>query len=202
MKRTRLSFWKSGSRVTKRSDIETESAEAEALQRLASGDLDAFERVFRRYQSDVYRWIVQLVRDPAVAEELTVETFWRVYRSRKRFDARRPFQPWVRRIAVRLAIDHLRKADLSLPSTVAPVSSSDPDPLLRTELQTAIQQAFHALPVKLRVAAALALIEELPHREIADTLNLSLSAVKMRVARALRLLRKNLQKRGYDHERK
>jgi RNA polymerase sigma-70 factor (ECF subfamily) len=50
----------------------------ELLQRFAAGDPDAFESLFRRYQSDVYRWIVRIVRDPAAAEDLTVETFWRV----------------------------------------------------------------------------------------------------------------------------
>lgn len=171
-------------------------AESQVLRRFASGDREAFEALFRRYQNDVYRWIVGLVRNPAVAEELTVETFWRVHRGRERFDARRPFPPWVRRIAVRLAIDYLRKADLSLPTMAEPSAAADPDPALRAELRVALEKAFQALPVKLRVAATLALIEQLPQQEIADALDLSLSAVKMRVARAVRLLRKHLQKKG------
>ena len=41
--------------------------------RFCHGDLDAFESLFRRHQSDVYGWIVRIVRDPAAAEDLTVE---------------------------------------------------------------------------------------------------------------------------------
>lgn len=158
--------------------------------------MDAFECLFRRYQSDIYGWIVRVVRDPATAEDLTVETLWRVYSRRYRFDPRRPFAPWARRIALRVAIDHLRKRDRWLPPPAAE-RSSDHDPVERNELRGAIREAFGRLPVRLRVAAVLALIERLPRREIADVLDISLSAVKMRVARALRMLRKSLERKGF-----
>jgi Sigma-70 region 2 len=50
------------------------------LQRFAAGDLEAFESLFRQYQGEVYRWIIRIVRNSATAEDLTVETFWRMYR--------------------------------------------------------------------------------------------------------------------------
>src|SRR5579864_3807769 len=104
----------------------------ETLERFAAGEVDAFETVFRQYQSEVYKWIVRLVRNPGVAEELTVETFWRIYRNRKRFDARRPFGPWARRIATRVAIDYLRSGDYreSAGQLLEPADSSSADTLL------------------------------------------------------------------------
>lgn len=166
-------------------------------QRFATGDVDAFEALFRQYQSEVYRWIVRLVRNPGVAEELTVETFWRIHRHRKRFDARRPFGPWARRIATHVAIDYLKSIDYreSIPQLLEP-ATSDPDPLLQAETRDQIARAFFALPIRLRAAATLALIEELPYQEIANALDISLSAVKMRVARAVALLRTNLERKG------
>src|SRR5437867_7549401 len=111
----------------------------DTLEHFALGDADAFEALFRQYQSEVYRWIVRLVRNPGVAEELTVETFWRIYRSRKRFDARRPFGPWARRIATRVAVDYLKSIDyresagqLPEPAT-RPTLFSGPDPVLQAE---------------------------------------------------------------------
>ena len=56
--------------------------------------------------------------------------------------------------------------------------------------------AFTRLPPKLRVAAMLAVVEELPHKEVAEALGISVAAVKLRVFRALRLLRKDLQQQG------
>ena len=54
----------------------------ELLRRFVRDDLEAFEALFRQFQGQVYRWVVQIVRDPGVAEDLTLETFWRVYRAR------------------------------------------------------------------------------------------------------------------------
>jgi RNA polymerase sigma factor (sigma-70 family) len=64
------------------------------------------------------------------------------------------------------------------------------------EIRECIERAFGSLPARLRAAAALAPIEERPYREIAGALDISLSAVKMRVARAVRLLRASLEKMG------
>jgi DNA-directed RNA polymerase specialized sigma24 family protein len=52
------------------------------------------------------------------------------------------------------------------------------------------------LPPKLRIAATLAVIEELPHKDVAEALGISVAAVKLRVFRALRLLRKDLEQQG------
>jgi DNA-directed RNA polymerase specialized sigma24 family protein len=52
------------------------------------------------------------------------------------------------------------------------------------------------LPPKLRIAAVLSVVEELPGMEVAEALGISVAAVKLRVFRALRLLRKDLQQQG------
>jgi RNA polymerase sigma-70 factor (ECF subfamily) len=62
----------------------------------------------------------------------------------------------------------------------------------------ALQRAFVALPVRLRVVATLALIEERPHSEIAEALDLPLGTVKSRIFRATRALRAELVKKGID----
>lgn len=168
----------------------------DALERFKSGDVDAFEALFRRHQGEVYGWIVRIVRHPAVAEELTIDTFWRIYRARARFDAQRPFGAWARRIATRAAIDYLRSnvhsCELGGPTPGATGASQE----RQRELREPIERAFDSLPARLRAAAALALIEELPYQEIASALDISLSAVKMRVARAVRLLRASLERMG------
>jgi len=55
------------------------------FQRFALGEIDAFETLFRQSKGDIYAWIVRIVRDPGIAEDLTVETLWRAYRARKQF---------------------------------------------------------------------------------------------------------------------
>ncbi len=168
------------------------------LERFAAGDVEAFEQLFRQYQNEIYRWIVRIVRNPGVAEELTVETFWRIYRHRKRLDPRRPFLPWARRIATRASIDFLRSSEPGESAGLVFETPGPPlpDPLVQAEIRKQIARAFFSLPARLRVAASLALIEECPYQEIADALDISLSAVKMRVGRAVRRLRDSLEKMG------
>ena len=82
----------------------------ELLERFTGGEIEAFETLFQRHQADVYHWVVALIRDPAAAEDLTLEAFWRIYRAHARFDPARCFGAWARRIATNLALEHLRKA--------------------------------------------------------------------------------------------
>ena len=70
---------------------------AELLRDFARGDLGAFETLFREYQGEVFRWIVRIVRDPGIAEDLTIETFWRIHKAHARFDPDRSFGAWARR---------------------------------------------------------------------------------------------------------
>lgn len=172
----------------------------DVLQRFTAGDLDAFETLFRAYQNDVYRWLLRIVRDPAAAEDLTIETFWRIYRARAHFDPSREFGPWARRISTNASLDYLkvarRHAALITESRIIEipaVEAAEPH-----ELRDALAHAFARLPLKLRVAATLALIEGVPNEEIAEALHISVNGVKSRVFRAIRLLRKTLKKSGFE----
>jgi RNA polymerase sigma-70 factor (ECF subfamily) len=170
------------------------------LQRFAHGEIDAFETLVRQFQGDIYVWTVRIVRDPGVAEDLTVETLWRVYRARHRFRPDGKFGAWARRIATNLAIDHLRRNRPEQSFLAEPAGVQQPDPLVRSEIHERIQQAFRRLPAKLQVAATLALVEELPYDEIASALETSVGAVKLRVFRAVRILRKRLSQAGIRPE--
>ncbi len=165
----------------------------ELLERFAQGNLEAFETLFRQFQSMVYGWIVRIVRDRGVAEDLTVETFWRIYRAHARFDPAGNFGAWARRIATNVALDHLktRRVEVELPNNLS--QGPPPDSVEQRETHERIERAFRQLPARLQAAAALALIEERPYQEIADALGTSVGAVKLRVFRAVRLLRKKLK---------
>jgi RNA polymerase sigma-70 factor (ECF subfamily) len=107
------------------------------LERFAQGELEAFETVLRQFQGEVFGWIVRIVRDPGIAEDLTVETFWRIYRARSRFDPARSFGAWARRIATNVALDYLK--------TVRPEVS-----LTEDQVQVAPNDSSTALPLVMR----------------------------------------------------
>jgi RNA polymerase sigma-70 factor (ECF subfamily) len=162
-------------------------------QRFVAGDLEAFEQLFRDYQRQVSAWIVRIVRDSAIAEDLTVETFWRIYRSRTLFRPDGNFGAWSRRIATNIALDHLRKSrrETELPNDL--LAPPEPDPAVSREMRARIRTAFVNLPPKYRLVATLALIEEAPYEEIAAAAGITVALVKVRVFRATRMLRRQLR---------
>jgi RNA polymerase sigma-70 factor (ECF subfamily) len=172
------------------------------LRRFAHGDREAFEALFRQFEREVYRWILRIVREPDAAEDALVEAFWRAYRGRARFDPSRTFGAWMRRIATNCALDQLKAVrrrnwqQLDVVGQVPPsrkaVRGGPADPVLADR----IRRAFAALPPKLRVVATLALIEGLPHTEIADALSVPIGTVKSRLFRATRELRIELTRTG------
>ena len=158
--------------------------------------MQAFEDLFRQFQGEVYGWIVRLVRDRSLAEDLTVEAFLRMQRAHARFDAQREFGPWARKIATRTALDALKKERHGWHEVEEVAAPAAPDPVMQREVQERVRQAFRLLPVKYRVTATLALIEERPYAEIAEALGTSVGTVKSRVARAQQLLRTKLSNLG------
>src|SRR3954453_4045989 len=166
------------------------------LSKFRQGDVDAFETLFRMHQRAVQGWVLRIVRDPSAAEDVTIEAFWRMHQAHARFDPERGFEPWARRIATHAALDWLRrkKPESSMAPEIWDTVPAPPgsDPAIRAEIRARTAQAFARLPAKLRIAALLAVVEEQPHKEIADALGISIGAVKLRVFRALRLLRRDL----------
>jgi RNA polymerase sigma-70 factor (ECF subfamily) len=164
--------------------------------RFVDGDVDAFEAVFRDHHRDVHRWIAALVRDGAVAEDLTIETFWRIYRSRATYDPARSFRAWARRIATNVARDHMarRRLEVELPEDLA--APRPPDPVLAREIARQVRQAVGALPTKYRLVAMLSLVDERPHFDVAAALGIPVGTVKSRLFQATRLLRRTLRHKG------
>lgn len=136
------------------------------------------------------------MRDPAAAEDLAVETFWRVHRAHTRFRADGHFGAWLRRIATNVALDHLRKARPTLELIADVPAEEKPDALVQQEVRKRILRAFAELPARLRIVVQLALIEDEPHQEIAEALGISVAAVKLRMYRGTPLLRKKLERQG------
>jgi RNA polymerase sigma-70 factor (ECF subfamily) len=177
-----------------------ENESGDVLDRFRHGDLDAFETLFRLHQKAVFGWVLRIVRNPATADELTVETFWRIHRAHARFEPSRGFEGWARRIATHAALDWMRsvrvESELTVELAADPPAGVVGDAAVAAEIRRKTARAFERLPAKLRIAAVLAVVEERPHREIADALGISIAAVKVRVFRAVRMLRKDLEAQG------
>lgn len=172
-----------------------DTLERDLLDQFVQGDQRAFEWLFRHHESDVYRWIVRIIRDASAAEDVLVEAFWRAYRGRACFDSSRSFGAWMRRIATNAALDHLkvarRHASWSATDSVI-AAPAVPD----SALTESVALAFRRLSPKLQIVATLALVEGRPYADIADALDVPIGTVKSRVFRAIRTMRKELAGQG------
>jgi RNA polymerase sigma-70 factor, ECF subfamily len=85
------------------------SDDAELLERIRNGATDDFAEIVRHHQSRVFGILHRYERDAQKLEDLAQETFVKVWRALGQFDGRAPLEHWISRIAVRTALDHLRK---------------------------------------------------------------------------------------------
>lgn len=174
--------------------------------RLRRGDPDAFDILLARYQNRLYRYLLRLVGDPSLAQDLFQQTWLRVMTRLDRYDERRPFDPWLFSVARHLAIDHLRRVSpesLDEPATgsgagetkAARLADRRPghlERILERERRSLIEQRLSQLPPLYREALALRFEEEMTFEEIAAVLGAPVSTVKSRVQRALTMLRRKM----------
>lgn len=80
-----------------------------AVDATRGGDRDAFNQIVGRYQRRLFGLTLMMVRQPTAAEEVTQDAFIRAFTFLDRYDADRPFYPWLAAIAVRLAQSWLRR---------------------------------------------------------------------------------------------
>ena len=151
--------------------------------RAAHGDREAFEQLVHRFQRRIYGFAYRYVRDPDEAEDLVQEVFLRLYRKLGRFDPRRPFEPWLWRVAANVCANYL---DKHRPRPEA--LEGDPDlgtaspPALLEE--TRLGAALTRLPPAYRLLLALHYQADMPLAEIAETLGATEATVKSRLYRA------------------
>ena len=83
------------------------------MARYADGDTESFDPLFQRYEARAYSFFLKRTGSPERAEDLYQELFLRIHRARHRFDAARPFAPWLFQIAHPLLVDDQRRAHRS-----------------------------------------------------------------------------------------
>ena len=168
-----------------------------------NGSDEAFTTIVETYQTPVYNLCYRMLGHPQAAEDAAQETFLRAYQHLHRYDIKRPFATWLLSIAAHYCIDRLRKRKL-------PVFSVDEDE--ETTFQIPDAQALHpegeavrgeqrkqvhllvqTLDTTDRAAIVMRYWYEFSEKEIAEALNLTVSAVKSRLHRARKQLGKTWQ---------
>ena len=183
------------------------SDDVELVQRIRAGAADEYAELVRRHQKRVFAILYRYERDLQRVEDLAQETFIKAWRALAQFDARAPFEHWVSRIAVRTALDHLRKEKKHRQNDVA-IEDLGEDALdwlhsdtEKSELNAQgaaeiLQLALRQLPPLDRAVIIQQELEGRSFKESAATLETSVIAVRVRAVRARAKLRRALENIG------
>lgn len=167
------------------------------------GDRAAFSELVKRYERELFHFLVRFVGDRAAAEDVFQEAFLQVHQSIDQFDVQRRFRPWLFTIAANKARDlirsQVRRPTNPLQATISPgddesgefldlMASSDDvpeDTMQREELQEAVQKTVTGMPPHLREILLLSYFHQFPYKQISEILDIPLGTVKSRLHAAV-----------------
>src|SRR5438045_2707669 len=158
------------------------------LRKAQRGDERAFSLIVRAYEIPVFNYVLRLVGDRSLAEDLTQEVFLRVFQGLPRFSLRCKFTTWLFQVTKNRVLDELRASErrprhLVALDDVAPLEVLDA-PYERGETVDALWRAIEGLSADLKMALLLRDITGLAYTEIADSLEITLATVKWRIYKA------------------
>jgi RNA polymerase sigma-70 factor (ECF subfamily) len=168
------------------------------LTRIAGGDAEAFSALFRRRQGDVYRFALHMTGRPAVADDVTQDTFLAVMRDAGRYEASRAtVVAWLCGIARHHVLRRFERerplqaldVDEDAVNGEAPLMVHDVlGDLTRAEEADAVREAVMTLPIRYREAVALCDLQELSYADAAAALGCAVGTVRSRLHRGRTLL--------------
>jgi RNA polymerase sigma-70 factor (ECF subfamily) len=175
--------------------------ELSILRKAQRGDAHAFATIVTAYESPVFNYILRMVGDRTLAEDLTQDVFMRIYNGLAGFSLRCRFTTWLFQVAKNRVLDELRARERrphpdSL-EDVAPLEVVDAPPE-RVEMIDAVWRAVGLLNPDLKMALLLRDVVGLSYAEIADALEITLATVKWRIYKAREEVQLALAREGWQ----
>lgn len=197
-------------------DGERVSDEARLIQRVCSGERNAFVELVERYQGLVSHVVGRMVSDPRDREELCQDVFLEVHGGLEGFRGESKLSTWIGRIAYRVCLNHLERRTPPVPASqvepagtddgreswLAGVAGSRRDPhreAVRGELREFLHREIEALRPQYRAAVTLYHVEDMTVGEVASVMELPVGTVKSHLHRARSELKERLLER-YEPE--
>lgn len=189
---------------------QTQRSDAELVREMQAGGSRAFGALFERYRAPLFGYILGMLRDRALAEDVVQDAFLRLARQRDRIDPRRGVKAWLFRVARNRAIDIMRKRRPEIVS--AEIAAGDggaesqidrtapSEGLEREEIRRDVRQMLDNLPPREKDVLMLHYFGDLTFREVAAVVKRPLGTVLWQSRRALERLRRHMEQTGgEDH---
>jgi RNA polymerase sigma-70 factor (ECF subfamily) len=168
--------------------VPLQQPDLDVLRKAQRGDERAFSIILIAYETPVYNYVLRMVGDRALAEDLSQEIFLRIYQGLPGFSLRCRFTTWLFQVAKNRVLDELRARERKPQSALTlddlpPLEVVDAPPE-RVEMIDGVWRAVAALNADLKMALLLRDVVGLSYTEIADTLEITLATVKWRIFKA------------------
>ena len=161
----------------------------------------SFQKLFYRFHDQLFRFVVYRVQNADIAKDITQETFLRIWEKRESLQPKKSFFSLLARISTNLCYDHFRYTEVRLRNKdrIPEYGRShfdNPEEVVQAQAIEKIIRALvnEKLPQKCRIIFILSRIEGLSNQEISINLGLSIRTVENQIYRALKILKKHLQK--------
>jgi RNA polymerase sigma factor (sigma-70 family) len=173
-----------------------ERDDAALVAAVLAGDQRAFTQIMRRHKDSLYRFVRGYTGDPGEAYDLVQEAFVAAWHALARYDRKRAFGIWLKRIAINKCRDWRRRRtvreffyraeDINRPGLdiAQPIVTEN----ARENDLARLDNAIAALPSNLKEPLLLSLTENMSHRDVAEALGITTKAVEVRIYRAKRAL--------------
>ena len=175
------------------------------LRKAQRGDERAFSLIVRAYEVPVFNYVMRLVGDRALAEDLTQEVFIRVFQGLPKFSLRSKFTTWLFQVTKNRVLDELRANERRPRALVAlddaPQLEVLDAPAEQVEMIEALWTAVDGLNTDLKMALLLRDVVGLSYNEIADSLDTTLATVKWRIFKAREEVQLALAREGMSSGR-
>ena len=187
--------------IAKLNHFGEEVSNSELVKKSQLGDKSAFEELVKRHQDLVFSLSFKLTGNRELANDVAQEAFIRAWKAIEKFRGDSTFGTWIYRITVNTAWTLRKKAkkhySLNIEDTQEPVvidEKKDPELVaINSDLSVVLRKALNQIPIEQRIIVELKNIEGRSHKEIADYLDISVTAAKVRLHRAHQKLRNILE---------
>ncbi|MCD8554902.1 sigma-70 family RNA polymerase sigma factor [Seleniivibrio sp.] len=176
------------------------------IEKVLDGDSQAFEMLILKYQSKLFATSMNVVKNRELAEDIVQEAFMKAFMKLDSLKNREQFYPWLKRIALNIALNHFEKEkrvmdveteddETSFFENIG--SGESPEELtLKEELHKYVRSYVDSLPDKLRVVIVLREVEDMSYEEIAEMMNIPLGTVRSRLFNARQIIKDRLINQG------
>ena len=168
------------------------------LLQLKTGNEQAFEQLYNLYSVRLHGFLLKLVKDDEIAQDLLQDIFIKIWENRETFDTRKNFRPYLFRVAENSVIDFFRKVacnkklEMKLSLAFNEVYSHIEETIFSRENGAILNQAIEQLPPQCKLVFTLCKLEGKSYKEVSQMLGISVATISNHLQKAAQVIRQKV----------